>query len=135
MKTLEILGLALLAVFAPIKAVLGVTLVLVVADFVTGVLAARARKESITSQGFKKSVMKALLYELAILMGFLVEHYLTGDFFPATKLISSLIGLTELKSMLENLDSIAGQNMFAMLIARISRQTTINEDGKNEKQE
>lgn len=119
MKTLEIWGLALLAVFAPIHAVLAASLALVVADFLTGVFAAWKRGEPITSSGFKQSVVKVMVYEIAILFAYLAEHFLIGDLVPATKLIAGLIGLVELKSILENLDSIHGSPIFQALITKL----------------
>ncbi len=119
MKTIEVWGLALLAVFAPVKTVLITSLVLVVADFLTGVWGAWKRGEKITSGGFKQSVVKATIYELAIVLAFVAEHFLIGDLLPATKIIAALIGLTELKSILENLDSINGTPVFQTVIQKL----------------
>lgn len=119
MKTLEVWALAILSVFAPIKMVLITALVLVGADFVTGVWAAKVRKEEITSARMKESVIKAAVYEIAIIFAFLAEHYLIGDLVPATKLVAALIGLVEMKSLLENLDSINGKPIFKSVIAKL----------------
>lgn len=120
-KTLEIASLAIIAVFAPIQAVVCTVAVLVLCDLLTGVLASYRRGESITSTGFKRSVGKIFLYEVGLLMAFLVQTYLTGDILPATKLVSSLIGLTELKSILENLDSVSGGSLYSSIIQRIAQ--------------
>lgn len=117
----EALGLSILAVFAPIKPILLAVLALVLADFVTGVLASRTKKQPITSSGFKRSVGKLLMYELAIALAFLVHKYLTGDLLPADRLIASMVGLVELKSVLENLDIISGQSLFNAILARITQ--------------
>lgn len=131
---LKLLALSVLAVFAPVKAVLIATLALVIFDFITGVIAAWKRGEAITSQGFKRSVMKAWLYQAAIVLAYIAEHFLIGDLFPATKLISALIGLTELKSILENLDSISGDSFFKSIISKVGQATTANQLGdKDEK--
>lgn len=119
MKYLEIVGLSILAIFAPIKAILIAALVLVMADFITGVIAAYKRKEPITSSGFKQSILKAVIYEIAIILAYLAEHFLIGDLVPATKIVGTLIGLTELKSCLENLDSISGSSFFQTLIDKL----------------
>lgn len=119
MKTLEIWLLALLAVFAPIKAVLITSLVLVSADFITGIWAAWRRGEKITSARMKESVIKACIYEVAVVFAFLAEHFLIGDLIPATKLIAALIGLVELRSILENLDSVNGAPVFATIINKL----------------
>jgi phage-related holin len=120
MKTyLEALALSIVAVFAPIKAVMLVTLTLVMCDFITGVWASRKQGKPITSSGFKRTVGKILIYETALCMAFLVHQYLTGDLIPADKLIASLIGLVELKSCLENFDIITGQDTFKAILDRI----------------
>lgn len=119
MKYLESLGLAILAVFAPIQSVLITALVLVAADFITGVVASWKRGEKITSSGFKQSIIKAVLYEVAILLGYLAEHYLIGELVPATKIVGALIGVVELKSCLENLDSINGTPIFRSVIEKL----------------
>lgn len=121
MKYLESLLLSLFAVFAPIHAVIAVVVALVLADFVTGVMAAKKRKEKITSNGFKRTVGKLALYEAGLCLAFLVQQYLTGDLFPASKIVSALVGLTELKSILENLDTINGEPVFSSVVARITQ--------------
>lgn len=118
---LEAIGLALFTVFAPIRAILIVVFALVFCDFVTGVLAARKNKDPITSSGFKRTVGKLLMYEIALCVAFLVHQYLTGDLLPADKLVASMIGLVELKSVLENLDIISGQSLFKTILAHITQ--------------
>ncbi len=119
MKHLQALGLALIALFAPIQAAVVTTLVLIILDLITGVLAANKKGEPLTSAGLKRTVGKVLLYELAIGASFLVQQYLTGDLFPASKLVTAMIGLVELSSMLENLDVLNGSPVFQAIIARI----------------
>ena len=119
MKHLEAIAVVLIAIFAPIKAALIVALSLIVVDLITGVLAARKRGEPITSSGIKRTVGKVLLYELAIALAFLCQQYLTGDIFPASKLVTALVGMTELKSILENLDCLLGTSMFQTILSKI----------------
>ena len=121
MKYIEVLVLAIIAVFAPVEATLLASLALVTVDFITGVVAAYKRKEPITSAGFKRTVGKLFLYEIAICMAFLAEHYLTGTVVPACKMVSTMIGLVELKSILENVDSISGTNTFAALVDKLTQ--------------
>ena len=121
MKYLEAALLSLLAVFAPVKAAVITVAVLTILDMVMGVLAARKRGEPITSSGFKRTVGKIALYETALCMGFLVQQYLTGDIFPASKLIAALIGLVECSSILENMDTLNGSPLFKTIISRITQ--------------
>lgn len=114
--------LAFVAVFAPIHAVLGTVLALCLADLITGILAARKRKEPVTSGGIKRTIGKMLIYEIAICLGFLCETYLTGGVLPIVKLIAALVGAAELKSNLENLDEINGSPIFASIINSLVKQ-------------
>ena len=121
MRYLEAFILAVVTVFAPAKTALIAALALVFFDFVTGVLAARKRKEKITSAGFKRTVGKMVLYEMALCMAFLAQEFLLGDDVPAFKLISTMIGLVELKSILENLDTINGKPVFRAILKKITQ--------------
>jgi len=121
MRYLEAFILAVVTVFAPAKTALIAALALVFFDFVTGVLAARKRKEKITSAGFKRTVGKIVLYEMALCMAFLAQEFLLGDDVPAFKLISTMIGLVELKSILENLDTINGKPVFRAILKKITQ--------------
>lgn len=114
-------GLSVLAVFSPIEAVIMSVFALVAADFITGVWASKKKGKKITSGGFKRTVGKLFLYEIAICAAFLVQTYLTGDLLPALKLVSALIGLTELKSVLENLDAINGDSFFNSILNRVAQ--------------
>lgn len=118
-KLLEALLATLLAVFAPIKAVIVITGVLIMADTLSGILAARKRGESISSAGLRRTITKSLVYLSAVCLGFLVEHYMIADFMPISKIISGAIALVELKSILENLDTINGKSIFKDMIQKL----------------
>lgn len=119
MKWLESLFIATVAIFAPIQTALITVFVLTIADLVLGVMAARKQGKPITSSGLKNTVGKIFLYEIALCLAFLVQQYLTGDIFPAAKLISALIGVVELKSILENMDIINGSSIFKTIITKL----------------
>ena len=114
--------MACLAVLAPIKAVFITTALLVAADLVLGVIAARKRGEAITSAGFRRTVSKLLVYEAAVILGFLSEQYLTGASIPVSKIISAYIGLTEITSIIENLNFINGSSVFNGLLSKLGSQ-------------
>lgn len=119
MKYLEALVISSLAAFAPVKATLATVLALVIVDLITGVLAALKRKELITSAQLRRSVSKLLIYELAVAMSYLSEHYLMSDEVPALKLISGMLGMVELKSVIENLNELSGNSVFKALIDKL----------------
>jgi ABC-type sugar transport system permease subunit len=115
------LVMAILAVFLPIKSVILVVLTIVGVDLVLGVCAAKRRNEPLTSSGFKRTIMKLAVYESVVLLAFLVEQYLTGDFVPIVKILSGYIGITELKSCMENMEDITGVPILKALIDKLSK--------------
>jgi hypothetical protein len=130
-KLLENVLVAIVAALAPIHAVMGTVLLLVAVDLITGIWAAYKRGDKILSAKMKRSVGKLVLYEVAVILAFFVEKYLIGDLLPALKLVSGLIGLTEFKSILENLNTISGQDLFKTILDRIaSVHSPKNEDKK-----
>jgi hypothetical protein len=121
-------ALALLALFAPAKELFMATGILIIADFITGVYAAKKAKIPITSAGFRRTVSKMLIYNLAVGAGFLVQHSMMGDLVPVSNIVSSAIGLTELKSILENIDKIKGDSLVKGILAKLG---SINESKKD----
>jgi phage-related holin len=116
-----VVGLAVstLAVFAPIKSVILVTGLLIFADLITGILAARKKKQKITSAGLRRTVTKIFVYNAAILLGFLAETYMLDGFIPISKIASGLIAVVEMASLLENLNTINGSPIFKALIQKL----------------
>lgn len=112
--------IATLAVFAPIKSVLIVTGILIFADLITGILAARARKEKITSAGLRRTITKMFVYNLAVVLGFLVETHMTGAAIPIVKIVAGFIGLTEFLSILENLNALGKGQLLKGLIEKLN---------------
>jgi hypothetical protein len=125
---LKSLMIAILAVFAPIKAVIVVTGVLVIADLITGVIAAHKRGQQITSAGLRRTVTKTTVYLSAVCLGFLVEKYMIDSILPISKLVSGIIGVVELKSLMENLNTIHGSDLFKSIIDRLG---SINDSKKD----
>ena len=108
-----------LAVFAPIKAVLLVTGVLIFADLITGVMAAKKKGQAINSAGLRRTVTKLAIYNTAIMIGFLVETYMLEGFIPISKIASGLIGVVESASLYENLNVLHGDDIFKSLIKQL----------------
>lgn len=115
-KYLQPLIVSTLAVFAPIKAILLVTIFLVLADLLSGIFAAKKRGEPISSAGLRRTISKFLVYNLAVISGFLVETYMISDLLPISKLIAGVISMVELKSILENLNVINGTDIFKTVL-------------------
>ncbi len=92
-----------LSFFLPIAPFLILSFSLVVIDTITGVIAAKHRGEKIVSSKLRGTVQKILLYCLAILAAEGVRVVLMPSI-PVTHLAASAIGLTEFKSIIENVD-------------------------------
>jgi phage-related holin len=120
-KYLSAAAISLLGLFAPVKGMLLAALVLCVADLITGVLAAMKRKEPITSSKLRRSVVKLFVYELAIIASFIAQHWLTGDAFPLVSWAAGMVGLVELKSVLENLNTISGTDLLASILTKVTQ--------------
>lgn len=113
--------LALLLLFSPIKATLIAVMALTMIDLVSGILAAIKLKQPITSSGLKRTIIKILAYEIVIMLGFVTEQYMTGDLIPIVKTLAGIIGITELKSVLENIGAITGIPVIDLLISKLSQ--------------
>jgi len=119
MHLLEKLAIVLLAILAPIKAMMLTVGVLIFTDLGTGIWAARKRQEPIKSAALRRTLSKIVIYQMAIITGFLIEHYLLQDSIPITKVVAGFIGLVEFKSILENSNVILGTDVFKLLIQKL----------------
>lgn len=108
-------GLVLMAVFAPIKPLLAACGFLIVADMITGMWAAKRRGEAISSASMRRSVSKMVIYQMAIMSGFVLEHYMLDNLVPVSKIVGGVIGLVEFKSVLENASVIAGKDLVQLV--------------------
>lgn len=121
-KAILDLLLATVMVFAPIKATLVTVMVLTVVDLVLGIKASRKKRRKITSAGLKRTIVKVLVYEAVVMLGFLTETHLTGDLIPVVKIMGCYIGLTELTSILENIEAISGVSPIKKIIKKLNRE-------------
>ena len=115
---LKALLVSAVAILAPIQAVMMTVGFLIFADLGTGMLAARKRGEKITSAGIRRTVSKMAVFQVAVISGFLVETYI-GVGIPVSKLVASVIGVTELLSVLENVQTVHGSPIFAKIISKL----------------
>ena len=112
--------LSILAVFFPIKAALITVFVLIAADLIFGLMAAKKRGEPITSSGFRRTLTKFLVYEVAVMLAFLAQQYLTGEMIPVEQITAAYIGLVEIKSVMENLNDISGGSILKSLLDKLN---------------
>lgn len=120
-QKLSALLVSIAMVFMPIKATLITVMVLTVADLISGIMASRKEGKKITSSGLKRTIIKTTVYELVVMLGFLTEQYMTGDSVPIVKVLAGFIGLTELKSVMENIERISGMPVVKLLINKLNQ--------------
>lgn len=108
--------LLVLAFLAPISSIVFGMVFLVACDLITGVIAAVKKKEKITSSKLSRTISKLLVYFVTIVICHVInDHLLFGaDIVPLESLVTSYIALTELKSILENLDKMTRGRMTAI---------------------
>ena len=105
----------LFSFFFPIKHFLIFTIFVVFADTVTGIMAARKRKEAITSKGLYRTSQKVVVY----FVGIMIFHGASVTFGLPSQIVYSvsfLIAFTELYSISENIKSITGVNIGTLVL-------------------
>jgi hypothetical protein len=127
--------LAGLAVFLPIKELMLTIGFLVAADMVVGIWKALKLKQRIRSRRMSDTVTKLLLYQIAIMSGFLIETFIIAELIPITKLVATVIAVIEFKSIVESIESVTGKDLWSKLKAIIGRKsediTDAMTDGKD----
>ena len=120
MKEWIIKGLiVMMSVLAPINPMLITCGVLILADMVTGMMAAKKRKEQIQSAEMRRSISKFVVYQIAIISAFALETYMLGGIIPVSKIVAGVIGMVEFKSILENVSTIAGQDILKLVMDKL----------------
>jgi len=103
---------SVIAVFAPIYAVMMAAGFLIICDLITGMMAAKKRGDKISSSVFRRTVSKIAVYQIVIMSAYLVEVYMLGGALPISKIAASIVGITELMSIVENAEVVYGQPIF-----------------------
>jgi hypothetical protein len=93
-------------------------LALMLGDLFLGIWASKKRGEAITSNGIRRTLTKLVVYELGLLFAFLAEHYLELPI-PVCKLIAGMVAVTEMTSILENLNDISGGSFLKTIISTL----------------
>lgn len=106
----SVIGAYLLLHILPVAHFLVIGVLLVVSDWFTGVWAAVKRKEKITSGGLRRTIEKAVMYTLAVVLVLIVETAFLGTHYIVA-LVAMYISLVELFSNLENISNITGSNI------------------------
>ena len=93
---------------------------LLMADMLVGIWAAYKNKETITSRKMSNTLSKILLYNFAIITGFVVEKYLLEEI-PFVKITAGLIALVEMKSLAENIYKATGLKLWDAIKGYVTR--------------
>lgn len=127
--------LAGLAVFLPIKELMLTIGFLVGADMVVGIWKALKLKQRIRSRRMSDTITKLLLYQIAIMSGFLIESFIISELIPITKLVATVIAVIEFKSIIESIESVTGKDLWSKIKTIIGRKsediTDAMTDGKD----
>jgi len=122
MKT-KIWLLAGLSILLPIKELMLTVGFLVAADLVVGIWKALKLKQRIRSRRMSDTVTKLLLYQLAIISGFLIEKYVLTEILPIAKLIGTVIAIIEFKSIIESIEAVTKQDIWSRIKTIIGRKS------------
>ena len=126
---------ASLAVFLPIKELMLTIGFLVSADLIVGIWKAIKTKQRIRSRRMSDTVTKLLLYQLAIMSGFLIETFIINELIPITKLIATVVAIIEFKSIVESIEAVTGKDLWSKIKTIIGRKsedlTDAMTDGKD----
>jgi hypothetical protein len=101
------IGLATLAVLAPLQtAIIGCGF-LILMDLLFAIIAAVKNGEKIESKKLKVTVVKMFVYQLFLISGFIAETYLSS-YVPFVKIILTYLSSVEILSISENFQKITG---------------------------
>ena len=109
-----------IAFLLPIKLVIITAGVLIFADLITGIFAAKKRNERITSAGLSRTVAKLAVYQTVIVTGYMLQINLLSNVIPVINIVGGVIGMVEFKSIIENANTILGTDIFKEVIAKLS---------------
>lgn len=115
------IGISLLAFIAPIQLLILSVGVLVLFDTLCGLYRAYKLEQDITSKKLSHVISKLLLYNVAIISGYIMQLMIGGDLIPVAKIIAVGIGMVELKSISESVDEVTGINIFKFVTNLIKR--------------
>lgn len=102
----------------PIGAFVGIAFAMVLGDLIAGVMAAGKRGDKITPSGLTRSVVKFLLYALAIIASRGMENVFFQGF-PLTYTVAGYICLIEFWSLLGHVGAVTGADIVGMLKGRL----------------
>ena len=122
--------------FLPIAGILGLLFTLILADTATGIWKAKHLKQEITSRKLSAIISKILLYELCVILFFLIDYFILNDIvltvfsvpLMLTKVLSLILASIEIQSISENWRIVKGVNLWQSAKLLFTRAIDIKND-------
>jgi hypothetical protein len=122
--------------FLPISGILGLLFVLILADTATGIWKAKHQKQKITSRKLSAIISKLLLYELCVILFFLIDYFILNDIvltvfsvpLMLTKVLALVLASIEIMSISENWRIVKGVNLWQSAKLLFTRAIDIKND-------
>jgi len=136
-KILTLISICL-AFFLPISGILLMIGVLIVIDTVAGIWKAKKVGEKITSRRLSAIISKLALYEITVIMFFLIDVFILNDIiltffsvpFMLTKVVALVLASIEVMSINESWKRVKNIDLWTSLKNLLSRSAEINDDIK-----
>jgi phage-related holin len=112
--------------------------VLIVIDTITGIWKANKLEEKITSRKLSSIISKLALYEITVIMFFLIDQFILNDIiltffsvpFMLTKVVALVLSSIEVMSINENYKVVKGIDLWQSMKLLFARAKDINDDIK-----
>ena len=125
-----------LAFFIPISGILIMIGVLICIDTFTGIWKANKLEEKITSRKLSAIISKLALYEVTVIMFFLIDQFILNDIiltffivpFMLTKVVALVLSSIEVMSINENYKVVKGIDLWQSMKLLFARAKDIKDD-------
>ena len=125
--------------FLPIVGILILIGVSVIVDTITGIWKSYKLKTKVTSRRLSAIISKILLYEVTIMLFYLIDFYIVNDivlvFFSVELLVTKILALVlvsiEVISINENIKSVNGLDIWSSLKNLFARAKEVTQDFKD----
>ena len=124
------------AFFLPISGILLMIGVLIVIDTITGIWKAKKLGDKITSRKLSSIISKLALYEVTVIMFFLIDKFILNDIlltffsvpFMLTKIVALVLSSIEVMSINENYKIVKGIDLWQSMKLLFARAKEVKED-------
>lgn len=122
--------------FIPISGILGLLFALILSDTATGIWKAKHLKQEITSRKLSAIISKILLYELCVILFYLIDYFILNDIvltvfsvpLMLTKVLALILASIEVQSISENWRVVKGVNLWQSAKLLFTRAIDIKND-------